>query len=43
LLEQNHSVEPSFLTYIMPVPGGKLCPQKEQSFGFGIFYFLLSS
>jgi hypothetical protein len=36
LLEQNHKMEPSFLTYIMPVPAGKSLPQNEHFRGLGI-------
>jgi len=35
LLEQNHRIEPSFLMNIMPVPGGKSCPQNEHFLGLG--------
>jgi len=35
LLEQNQKVEPSFLTYMMPVPDGNSCPQKEQRRSLG--------
>jgi hypothetical protein len=36
LLEQNHKMVPSFLTYIMPVPAGKSLPQNEHFRGLGI-------
>jgi hypothetical protein len=35
LLEQNHRIDPSFLTYIMPVPSGKSSPQNEHFLGLG--------
>ncbi len=35
LLEQNHRIVPSFLTYMMPVPSGNSCPQKEQNLSLG--------
>jgi hypothetical protein len=35
LLEQNHNIEPSFLTYIMPVPLGNSLPQNEHFLGLG--------
>jgi hypothetical protein len=35
LLEQNHKIEPSFFMSIMPVPGGKSCPQNEHFLGLG--------
>jgi len=35
LLEQNHNIEPSFLTYIMPVPAGKSLPQNEHFMNLG--------
>jgi len=35
LLEQNHRIEPSFLTYIMPVPAGNSLPQNEHFLGLG--------
>ena len=35
LLEQNHRIEPSFFTNIMPVPAGKLLPQNEHFLGLG--------
>lgn len=37
LLEQNHNIVPSFLTYINPVPGGISLPQKLQVLTAGIF------
>jgi hypothetical protein len=36
LLEQNHKMVPSFLTYIMPVPAGKSLPQNEHFRVLGI-------
>jgi len=36
LLEQNHRIDPSFLTNIMPVPGGNSVPQNEHFFGLGM-------
>jgi hypothetical protein len=36
LLESNHRIVPSFLTYIMPVPAGKSAPQNEHFLGFGM-------
>jgi hypothetical protein len=35
LLEQNHKIDPSFLTYIIPVPCGKSLPQNEHFLGLG--------
>jgi hypothetical protein len=35
LLEQNHKMDPSFLTYIMPVPIGNSLPQNEHFLGLG--------
>jgi len=35
LLEQNHKIAPSFLTYIMPVPAGKSLPQNEHFLDLG--------
>jgi len=35
LLEQNQKIEPSFLTYIMPVPAGNSLPQNEHFLGLG--------
>jgi hypothetical protein len=35
LLEQNHKIDPSFFTYIIPVPAGNSLPQNEHSLGFG--------
>jgi len=35
LLEQNQKIEPSFLTYIMPVPGVNSLPQNEHFLGLG--------
>ena len=36
LLEQNQSIVPSFLTYIIPVPGGMSAPQNEHFLILGI-------
>jgi hypothetical protein len=36
--EQNQRIVPSCLTYIMPVPAGKLVPQNEHFLGFGIVF-----
>jgi hypothetical protein len=36
LLEQNHNIEPSFFTHIMPVPAWNSLPQNEHFLGFGI-------
>jgi hypothetical protein len=35
LLEQNHKIDPSFLTYIMPVPLENSLPQNEHFLGLG--------
>lgn len=35
LLEQNHKTDPSFLTYIIPVPDGNSLPQNEHLLGLG--------
>ena len=35
LLEQNHKIDPSFLTYIIPVPSEKSFPQNEHFLGLG--------
>lgn len=40
LLESNQRIEPSFLTYIMPVPAGKSAPQNEHFLGFGMTNYL---
>ena len=39
LLESYQRIEPSFLTYIMPVPAGKSAPQNEHFLGFGMTSF----
>jgi hypothetical protein len=36
LPESNHRIDPSFLTYIMPVPAGKSAPQNEHLRFFGM-------
>ncbi len=36
LLESNHNIAPSFLTYIVPVPAGNSAPQNEHFLFFGI-------
>jgi len=36
LLESYQRIEPSFLTYIMPVPAGNSAPQNEHFLGFGM-------
>src|SRR4030042_6596349 len=38
LLEQNQRSEPSFFTYIMPVPAGNSLPQNEHFLGLGICF-----
>jgi hypothetical protein len=38
LLEQNQKIDPSFLTYIMPVPVGNSLPQNEHFLGLGKDY-----
>jgi len=35
LLEQNHRIEPSFFTYIMPEPAENSLPQNEHFLGLG--------